>query len=315
MRITSKIATSLLAGAAAFALAGVATNSWTGNGPRIISAAEAANVQISFFFDRLSPHGSWVNHSRYGYVFVPAVNAGWRPYTRGHWVYTDEYGWYWVSEEPFAWATYHYGRWFYDPVYGWAWVPGNVWAPAWVSWRSGGGYVGWAPIGPHDAGYVYGTPDYYEPAVVEAWVFVPERRFVAVDLARYVAPVVEINIFLGKSRDRHHVRYRDGRAYNPFLDRNRVRQFVKTDIDVYKVTSVDAPDKAGQRKGKGKDRAIAAFQAEVSQARTEEKPKRVATRPEEVKSKPKLKETATTRKRPEDAPPSAAELPRQTAPT
>jgi hypothetical protein len=30
-------------------------------------------------------------------------------------------------------------------------VPGIEWAPAWVSWRVGGGYVGWAPLPPRGA--------------------------------------------------------------------------------------------------------------------------------------------------------------------
>ena len=30
--------------------------------------------------------------------------------------------------------------------YGWVWVPGYEWGPAWVSWRTGGDYVGWAPL-------------------------------------------------------------------------------------------------------------------------------------------------------------------------
>ena len=27
-------------------------------------------------------------------------------------------------------------------------MPGTLWGPAWVSWRAGGGYVGWAPLAP-----------------------------------------------------------------------------------------------------------------------------------------------------------------------
>jgi hypothetical protein len=34
---------------------------------------------------------------------------------------------------------------------GWGWVPGTMWGPAWVSWRSGGGYAGWAPLPPRGA--------------------------------------------------------------------------------------------------------------------------------------------------------------------
>jgi len=72
----------------------------------------------------------------------------WRPYCYGYWEWTD-CGWYWVSDEPWAWACYHYGTWVYDSNYGWVWVPDIEWAPAWVYWRSGGGYVGWAPCPPH----------------------------------------------------------------------------------------------------------------------------------------------------------------------
>ena len=84
----------------------------------------------------------------YGYVFQPNVtDPHWAPYTDGHWVYTDA-GWTWVSDEPWGWATYHYGRWINIDGTGWVWVPGYRWAPAWVSWRYGGGYCGWAPLPP-----------------------------------------------------------------------------------------------------------------------------------------------------------------------
>ena len=35
---------------------------------------------------------------------------------------------------------------------GWLWVPGREWGPAWVSWRTGGDYVGWAPLPPRGRG-------------------------------------------------------------------------------------------------------------------------------------------------------------------
>ena len=37
-----------------------------------------------------------------------------------------------------------------DTDYGWIWVPDIEWAPAWVYWRVGGGFIGWAPCPPHD---------------------------------------------------------------------------------------------------------------------------------------------------------------------
>src|SRR5207248_3283991 len=36
----------------------------------------------------------------------------------------------------------------------WCWVPGYEWGPAWVSWRTGGNYVGWAPPPPEGGGEI-----------------------------------------------------------------------------------------------------------------------------------------------------------------
>ena len=103
----------------------------------------------SIFYTELEPYGDWIETGDYGYVYRPhqAANSRWRPYTNGRWVYTDA-GWTWISDEPFGWATYHYGRWTRLRGVGWVWVPGNEWAPAWVSWRKGVQYVGWAPLPP-----------------------------------------------------------------------------------------------------------------------------------------------------------------------
>jgi len=111
------------------------------------------------FYNNLSSQGSWIQTPDYGYVFQPTVqDPNWAPYTDGHWVYTD-YGWTWVSDEPWGWATYHYGRWVNIVGEGWVWVPGYQWAPAWVSWRYGGGYAGWAPLPPATfVGVEYGGP-------------------------------------------------------------------------------------------------------------------------------------------------------------
>lgn len=98
------------------------------------------------FYNDLSPYGRWIEVGRYGLVWQPhRVSSSWRPYTYGYWAYTD-YGWMFQSEEPYGWAVYHYGRWNHDSRYGWIWVPGDEWAPAWVAWREGGDYIGWAPL-------------------------------------------------------------------------------------------------------------------------------------------------------------------------
>ena len=119
------------------------------------------------FYERLSPYGYWTFVAPYGRVWVPSVGYGWRPYYYGQWVLTD-WGWTFVSDDPWGWAAYHYGRWNFGVGVGWYWVPGRVWAPAWVSWRYGAGYVTWCPLAP--PGVVFG---YRHPA----WIAVSEQHF------------------------------------------------------------------------------------------------------------------------------------------
>ncbi len=121
----------------------------------------------SDFYEPLAPQGEWVVIGSYGRCWRPGrVARDWRPYSEGYWQRTDA-GWYWVSDEPWAWATYHYGRWDYTDQYGWYWVPQIQWAPAWVSWHSGGGYIGWAPLYPSGVRVI--SP--------RAYIFVEERHF------------------------------------------------------------------------------------------------------------------------------------------
>src|ERR1043165_773697 len=122
--------------------------------PAFQKAEAAVDVSIDFFYDNLSDGGSWIEVGDYGYCWQPSVavsNTSWRPYAVGYWAYTDQ-GWTWISYEDFGWATYHYGRWIRLRGRGWVWVPGREWGPAWVSWLTGGDYVGWAPLPPRRAG-------------------------------------------------------------------------------------------------------------------------------------------------------------------
>jgi len=137
---------------------------------------------VSDFYEPLRPYGHWVTVANYGRCWYPAyVGTDWQPYANGHWEWTDQ-GWYWVSDEPWAWATYHYGRWIWDPYYGWLWVPDVVWAPAWVAWREGGGYYGWAPLPP--AAYCDATG-----LVIWERVCWYPRAFVFVEVVRFCHPI------------------------------------------------------------------------------------------------------------------------------
>ena len=124
----------------------------------VLPQARGADVSMDFIYDNLSG-GNWIDAEGYGYGWQPDVvvrDPNWRPYSDGYWAYTD-YGWTWISYEDFGWATYHYGRWANLADYGWVWFPGEDldWGPAWVSWRTGGDYIGWAPLPPRGPGVVY----------------------------------------------------------------------------------------------------------------------------------------------------------------
>jgi hypothetical protein len=159
----------------------------------------AVEIRVeSDFYEPLAPHGEWVVVGSYGRCWRPArVEAGWRPYCNGYWQRTDA-GWYWVSNEPWAWATYHYGRWDFTEQYGWYWVPQTQWAPAWVSWHSGGGYVGWAPLLPSvrisASGFVGFNASVISP---RAFVFVEQRRFL--DPIRPTTVVVNNTTIINKT--------------------------------------------------------------------------------------------------------------------
>lgn len=147
----------------------------------------------SMFYTRLEPYGDWIETDNYGYVFHPreAASTSWRPYTNGRWIYTDA-GWTWIADEPFGWATYHYGRWTRLRGIGWVWVPGNEWAAAWVSWRKGGEYVGWAPLPPEAhfdrrTGIRNWSDSYYEVGP-DQYVFVPTQQFGEERIERAIVP-------------------------------------------------------------------------------------------------------------------------------
>src|SRR5476651_161689 len=143
-----------------------------------------AQVAVSIEFrPALEPYGRWQPHPRWGEVWIPdGVSRDWRPYTNGHWIYTDDWGWYWVAnddEDDWGWITYHYGRWVFDRDFGWVWVQGDEWGPAWVDWRRGPEYVGWAPLPPDDVIVEYREDPTY-------WTFLRPRNLLALSLGSVI---------------------------------------------------------------------------------------------------------------------------------
>ncbi|UCS93095.1 hypothetical protein KZP23_20925 [Echinicola marina] len=203
--------------------------------PKQAKAEAPIGVSFQVFYDQLSPHGDWVEDARYGYIWLPYVDHNFHPYgTNGHWVMT-EYGNTWVSDYSWGWAPFHYGRWLYDDYYGWAWVPGYEWAPAWVSWRNGGGYYGWAPLGPNVSISVnIGIPSFH-------WVFVPHRRFTHRHVYRYYAPRRNIvNIYNQTTVINNTVIYNNHR-YIAGPGKQHIERYSRSRVPVYRVNSSQKP--------------------------------------------------------------------------
>jgi hypothetical protein len=178
--------------ASAIAVAGCAGTYERSYSATYSSARGTTGVEFALY-DALAPYGTWVEVGRYGWAWCPLdVSAGWRPYTVGRWAYTDN-GWLWVSADPWGGIPYHYGRWDYNDDYGWIWIPGDVWAPAWVAWRYGDDWCGWAPL-PPDVTWRVGVGFEYTSAAFDSridsysWCFVPAGSFTTRSIAARVVP-------------------------------------------------------------------------------------------------------------------------------
>ncbi|MBC7349527.1 MAG: hypothetical protein H5U05_06100 [Candidatus Aminicenantes bacterium] len=204
-------------------------------------------ISISFIYDYLGRYGFWVNYNPYGYVWVPrGVGRHWRPYTQGRWVWT-EYGWTWVSNHPWGWIPFHYGRWGWDNRLGWFWVPDVIWAPAWVVWRFGDLYIGWAPLPPgveFVAGYGLRWPRRDLPH--HYWVFVEGRRFHSNQLSPWILPpernITIINFTV--IRDRYTVKDRYT-LVNDALSPQEIERLTRRPVTKVTVRQVQKPEEAG----------------------------------------------------------------------
>lgn len=160
----------------------------------------SAPLEVSYFYNDLSPYGSWVDLAGVGWCWQPSavvVTPGWRPYCNGgRWVWTDA-GWFWQSDYSWGWAPFHYGRWYMDNRCGWVWLPGTTWGPAWVTWRTVGTTCGWAPLPPH-ADFVAGAGWRYNGVSVgasfdfglgvNAFAFVSFGNFCSPNVSTYCLP-------------------------------------------------------------------------------------------------------------------------------
>lgn len=208
--------------------------------------ADPAVAGVEYFHDQLAPYGQWVERDGYGVVWVPQVQAGWRPYTSGHWVYTDQ-GWAWVADEPWGWAAFHYGRWYYDSDIGWAWVPGTVWAPAWVAWRHGGGYLGWAPLGPA-VGFTFGGGLDFGGYVIAPgfYTFVGERDILAPRVSTVIVSTTRNVTIVNTTTNITNYAVVNGRIVNSGVSADRIAQVTGRPVPRVAVASMARASASGK---------------------------------------------------------------------
>lgn len=174
----------------------------------VVASPSRPRYAAPLFHSELSPYGEWIHVPGAGMVWRPyawEVGHDFRPYSTGGYWTEGELGWVFVSHWSWGRIPFHYGRWFHHPFHGWVWLPGNEWAPAWVEWRVGGGYVGWAPLPP--PGWSIGV---YGPS----WFFVESHYFTHRSVAHYVLRDHRASVAFRYSAPlRTHVHHERGRRY------------------------------------------------------------------------------------------------------
>jgi hypothetical protein len=205
-----------------------------------VSMAHDGGVTLQVFYDELQPYGTWIAYENYGYVWRPRVDRDFVPYaTNGYWINT-EYGNTWVSDYGWGWAPFHYGRWFYDDFYGWMWAPDTVWGPAWVAWRSGGGYYGWAPLMPGISVSV--SYNYYDRIPDRYWSFVPCRYITHRTVYRHCVPRPQVVTIIHQTTVvTHHYTDSRRRTYFTGPSRREIERVNNTRVPVYAVNDRGRP--------------------------------------------------------------------------
>ena len=259
---------------------------------RLLFSRRGADVSIDFFYDNLSG-GNWIDVEGYGYGWQPdlAVNdQNWRPYADGYWAYTDD-GWTWVSYEDFGWATYHYGRWANLSDYGWVWFPGEDldWGPAWVSWRTGGDYVGWAPLPPRGPGVVY-EGGYIGPQVDIEFDIGPtyynfcEVRYIGEPVLRnYIVPPVQNVTYINNTVNVTNITVTNNVVYNygpnyEVLSAHSNRPIQRLNIERQSATNLSAAAKSGALTKVQGNKLVVAVPPKLAKAPPTAKPPTVKTK-------------------------------------
>jgi hypothetical protein len=261
-------------------------------GASAFQQARGQEISVDYFYNNLSG-GNWIEVEGYGYGWQPdlAVNdPNWRPYADGYWAYTDD-GWAWVSYEDFGWATYHYGRWANLADYGWVWFPGEDldWGPAWVSWRTGGDYVGWAPLPPRGPGVVY-EGGYIGPQVDIEFDIGPqyynfcEVRYIGEPVLRnYIVPPVQNVTYINNTVNITNITVKNNVVYNygpnyEVLSAHSNRPIQRLNIERQSAANLSAAAKSGALTKVQGNKLVVAAPPKLAKAPPTAKPPTVKTK-------------------------------------
>lgn len=222
-----------------------------------VDASPFAGVNFQVFYHELSPYGDWVMDPNHGYVWIPFVESGFQPYaSNGYWTMTN-FGNTWVSNYAWGWAPFHYGRWFWTNYYGWAWVPGYEWGPAWVNWRTGGGYYGWAPLGP---GFGINV-SFHAP--MSHWVFVSQRRFRHRNFFRYYVPSYQVANIYQRTTVINNTYVYNNQSYIAGPSRREVERVTRSRVPVYQVNDSARPGRSVVQ-----NNSLSVYRPQISENRT-----------------------------------------------
>jgi hypothetical protein len=209
---------------------------------QLVSASQKPDAGVEFFRERLARVGEWIDTPDYGPCWYPTeVAASWRPYTDGRWVYTVGSGWLWIGNERWGWATDHYGRWVFLDSCGWVWVPGKQWGPAWVVWRAGNGYIGWAPMPPGKRREEEQDPTRVDSEDVDpmAFALVADKFLADEKLGDHLEPLTRNVTLLETTGDATRYEMSDDRFFNGGVAPETIDQAAGTPIKRYHVVEVN----------------------------------------------------------------------------